>query len=128
MLTLLAAFLSCDPATLPNPLEWPSTRMVTYTMYVHVHAHVHVWVHASNQLTDDDRKDDEDYDDEDNPEFHVLPPQLPLEASGRPLEHVSILVQVLCKWGRVAEVSKDIPPPLSCHKTRQALRLKEGAH
>lgn len=51
------------------------------------------------RLTDDDRKDDEDYDDEDNPELDVLPPQLPLEAGGCPLEHVCILVQVFCTLG-----------------------------
>ena len=54
-----------------------------------IHVHVHVL------LTDDDCQDDQDYDDEDDPQLHILPPQLALETSGRALEHVGILVEVV---------------------------------
>ena len=47
-------------------------------------------------LTDDDCQDDQDYDDKDDPQLHILPPQLALQTSGRALEHVGILVEVLC--------------------------------
>ena len=50
-------------------------------------------------LTDDDCQDDQNDDDEDYPQLHVLPPQLALQASRRTLEHVSILVEILWKGG-----------------------------
>lgn len=52
----------------------------------------------SRWLTDNDSQDHQDYNDEDNPKFHILPPQFPLQSDSRTLEHVRILVQVL--WRR----------------------------
>ena len=48
-------------------------------------------------LTDDDCQDDENNDDENDPQLHILPPQLALQTSRRTLEHVSILVQIVCR-------------------------------
>ena len=55
-----------------------------------------MYTHGITLLTDDDYQDDQDYDDEDDPQLHILPPQLALQTSGCALEHVSILVEVVC--------------------------------
>ena len=59
-------------------------------------------------LTDNHCQDDQDDDDENDPQFHILPPQLALQTSRSPLEHVSILVQIVCEGeigrGRKREV------------------------
>ena len=47
------------------------------------------------RLTDDDSQDDQDNDDQNYPQLHILPPQLALQTSGRALEHISILVQII---------------------------------
>lgn len=48
------------------------------------------------RLTDNHCQDHKDDDDEDYPQLDILPPKFALEACGSALEHVSILVQVLC--------------------------------
>ena len=49
-----------------------------------------------NSLTYDDNKNHKDDDYQDNPQLHILPPQLALEAGGRTLKHIGILVEVVC--------------------------------
>ena len=48
-------------------------------------------------LTYDDNDNHEDDDNQDDPELHILPPQLTLEPRGCALKHVSILVEVVCR-------------------------------
>lgn len=49
-----------------------------------------------NSLTYDDNKNHKDDDYQDNPQLHILPPQLTLEAGGCTLKHIGILVEVVC--------------------------------
>ena len=54
-----------------------------------------VCVYVRSALTYNYYEYDQDDDNEDNPQLHILPPQLALQSGGSSLEHVSILVQVL---------------------------------
>ena len=49
---------------------------------------------SCSSLTYDHRQDNQDDDDQDDPQLHVLPPQLPLPTGSRALEDVGILVLV----------------------------------
>ena len=80
----------CTLACIQCPQTHAHVHVQNYCTVLYViHVHVHVL------LTDDDCQDDQDYDDEDDPQLHILPPQLALETSGRALEHVGILVEVV---------------------------------
>ena len=48
------------------------------------------------KLTDNHCQDDQDDDDENDPQFHILPPQLALQTSRPGLEHVCSLLHQLC--------------------------------
>ena len=50
----------------------------------------------AHPLTDDHSQDHEYDDNQDDPQLDVLPPELTLQPCCRPLEHVRILVQVVC--------------------------------
>ena len=48
-----------------------------------------------DSLTYDDNDNHEDDDYQNNPQLHILPPQLTLKSGGRALKHVSILIEVV---------------------------------
>ena len=58
---------------------------------MHVQSH-NVFVHVRGSiLTDNDCQDDENNDDENDPQLHILPPQLALQTSCLTLKHAGTL-------------------------------------
>ena len=58
---------------------------------MHVQSH-NVFVHVRGGiLTDNDCQDDENNDDENDPQLHILPPQLALQTSRLTLKHAGTL-------------------------------------